>query len=142
VEGNYIILENTAKYNSSETDFIDWVSLPFSVIQQCKYMRDDLEDILSRPLLLGAPPLISLAEMYGFINIIQKDTLYYDKNIIYYTKSFGHPANNVSFMTRTNFFIENGREYSAKKVGKKIEKLKRRIPFNRAECQGAAWWGE
>jgi hypothetical protein len=100
-------------------------------------MRDDLLDIHSRPLLIGAPPPTSLAELYGYINILQTDTLYYDKNIIYYTKSFKDISYYMPIMIQTSFFVESENERDIKRLYKRAKRLGKKIPFNRAECHGA-----
>ncbi len=142
VKNNYVVLSNLTKRNCSDSNSMKCISLPYSIIQQCKYMREDLSNILSRPASIDAPPSISLAELYGFINIVQTDTLYYHNDVFFYNKSFKNPTNNIPFLTRIIFFVEKGREQNINKLYKKARKLKKRIPFNQSECQGAVPWYE
>lgn len=125
IKGNYIILENVVK----DSILARLVPLPDSVVQQCRYMRDDLLDILSRPIAIDAPPATSLAEIFGFINVIHTDILYYDRGIIYYKKSFKTIQSFQFLMIRTTFFVENGK--SIAKNEKRLKKIRKKIPLNK-----------
>jgi hypothetical protein len=133
VKDNYIILENARKDSSYNNLFLNCIPLPDSIIQQCKYMRDDLLDIQSRLTGIGVPPPPSLVELYGYINIIQTDTLYYDRNIIYYIKCFRTIDSYRLLMIRGAFFVEKGKIQKLETTLRKERKLikRRKIPFNR-----------
>jgi hypothetical protein len=58
--------------------------LPESEIKKCHFFNDP--PLKSKFILAGAPGSFSKADVYGYINNITTDTLYYKKGTILYTK--------------------------------------------------------
>lgn len=134
VLNDYIVLANIDIDSLANSIFF----LPKDEIKKCDFIYNEIKEVMAKTKrCLGCSTYSEKESLYGYINNIDNDTLYYHNNAISYLKLI-YTIDHESYLMNS-IFVDKSNLESSKKRKIQFKRKKRKWNFKKVQMESTVW---